>query len=371
MGAAEKKRPRGLKGVAAQKAAKKAKTENEEEKTQTVILDKEVEEGDELGEVEALYETAKDKLAMGEGEDTIIPLLRGTIHECDRILRNWSGEEKAPASFYLSYGSALFDLGNLSGEKEFALYRDAAKERLETGLERIQELTEKDEASNITYAKLNIGLAKIAFGQALTSSQEGKDDVLDYINSGLDKLNTALEVKNLPVGDALEAVNLVQANADNQDALESLNILNDWAKEQYSKILKDHPENARALSGMGNCHLTLANYWLGRVDALEDESTEGKTELNEEETKASEQLTQGIEFYKRVLAVSDIDLEVKGDSTINLAEALINLANVTLDEEKQQARYQEAVTLLNEFKESTGIELPDGLASFVEEWDSQ
>lgn len=102
---------------------------------------------------------------MGEGEDTIIPLLRGTIHECDRILRNWSGEEKAPASFYLSYGSALFDLGNLSGEKEFALYRDAAKERLETGLERIQELTEKDEASNITYAKLNIGLAKIAFGQ--------------------------------------------------------------------------------------------------------------------------------------------------------------------------------------------------------------
>lgn len=64
MGAAEKKRPRGLKGVAAQKAAKKAKTENEEEKTQTVILDKEVEEGDELGEVEALYETAKDKLGM-------------------------------------------------------------------------------------------------------------------------------------------------------------------------------------------------------------------------------------------------------------------------------------------------------------------
>jgi hypothetical protein len=46
-----------------------------------------------------------------------------------------------------------------------------------------------------------------------------------------------------------------------------------------------------------------------------------------------------------VLAVSEIDLEVKGDSTINLAEALINLANVTLDEEKQQARYQEAVTL--------------------------
>ncbi|CAM0136423.1 hypothetical protein VKS41_006761 [Umbelopsis sp. WA50703] len=371
MGAAEKKRPRGLKGVAAQKAAKKAKTENEEEKTQTVILDKEVEEGDELGEVEALYESAKDKLEMGENPDTVMPLLRGTIHECDRILRNWSGEEKAPASFYLSYGSALFDLGNLLGDKDLDSYMDAAKERLETGVERIQDLSDKDEASNTTYAKLKIGLAKIAFSKALTSVRDGKDDVMDHINSGLDKLNTALEFKNLPVDDVLEAINLVQANADNQDILENLAVLNEWAKEQYTQILKDHPQNARALSGMGNCHLTLANYWLGRVDSLEEESAEGKTELNEEETKASEQLKQGIEYYKRVLAVSEIDLEVKGDSTINLAEALINLANVTLDEEKQQARYQEAVTLLDEFKESTGIELPDGLASFVEEWTSQ
>jgi hypothetical protein len=64
MAPAEKKRPRGLKGVAAQKAAKKAKTEEEEDKTQTVILNKEVEEGDELGEVTALYESAKEKSCM-------------------------------------------------------------------------------------------------------------------------------------------------------------------------------------------------------------------------------------------------------------------------------------------------------------------
>jgi hypothetical protein len=64
MAPGDKKRPRGLKGVAAQKAAKKAKTETEEDKTQTVILDKEVEEGDELGEVAALYESAKEKLGM-------------------------------------------------------------------------------------------------------------------------------------------------------------------------------------------------------------------------------------------------------------------------------------------------------------------
>jgi hypothetical protein len=102
---------------------------------------------------------------MGENPDTVMPLLRGTIHECDRILRNWSGEEKAPASFYLSYGSALFDLGNLLGDKDLDSYMDAAKERLETGVERIQDLSDKDEASNTTYAKLKIGLAKIAFSK--------------------------------------------------------------------------------------------------------------------------------------------------------------------------------------------------------------
>jgi len=44
---------------------------------------------------------------------------------------------------------------------------------------------------------------------------------------------------------------------------------------------------------MGNCHLTVANYWLGEVDAADEESPDTKTELNEEETKASEQLTSG------------------------------------------------------------------------------
>lgn len=57
----DKKRPRGL---AAQRAAKKAKVSEEPEApkdTQTVVLDKIVEEGDEIGEAAALYESALEK----------------------------------------------------------------------------------------------------------------------------------------------------------------------------------------------------------------------------------------------------------------------------------------------------------------------
>jgi hypothetical protein len=55
----------------------------------------------------------------------------------------------------------------------------------------------------------------------------------------------------------------------------------------------DDKENVVALSGMGNCHLTLANYWLGKVDTLDEEESDTKTELKEEETKAAEQLKKG------------------------------------------------------------------------------
>lgn len=65
---AEKKRPRGLKGSAMAKAANK-KTKVEEptngelpENAQTVVIDKVVEEGDEVGEAAALYESAIEKL---------------------------------------------------------------------------------------------------------------------------------------------------------------------------------------------------------------------------------------------------------------------------------------------------------------------
>lgn len=64
--AVEKKRPRGLKGSAKAKANKKSKVDETPseipENAQTVVIDKVVEEGDEVGEAAALYESAIEKL---------------------------------------------------------------------------------------------------------------------------------------------------------------------------------------------------------------------------------------------------------------------------------------------------------------------
>lgn len=73
----EKKRPRGLKGSAMAKANKKTKTDEPvnandlPENTQTVVIEKEVEEGDEVGEAAALFESAIEKL----GNDSLAVMI--------------------------------------------------------------------------------------------------------------------------------------------------------------------------------------------------------------------------------------------------------------------------------------------------------
>jgi Nuclear pore complex subunit Nro1 len=98
---------------------------------------------------------------MGESTDVVLPLLRGTIHECDRILRNWAAEEPIPASFHLTYGSALFDLGTMLDDKEFDSYLEAAKERLEVGFDTLKEVGTLEESDKKTESKLRIAMAKL------------------------------------------------------------------------------------------------------------------------------------------------------------------------------------------------------------------
>lgn len=76
-----------------------------------------------------------------------LALLRGTIHESDRILRNWTSEQSLPPLFYYTYGSALFELGflNEDDEEELDSYLEAAEERLQNGLDHFEEISDEKE----------------------------------------------------------------------------------------------------------------------------------------------------------------------------------------------------------------------------------
>ncbi|RUS28932.1 nuclear pore complex subunit Nro1-domain-containing protein [Jimgerdemannia flammicorona] len=219
-----KKRPRGLKKstivassssgtvpivnsppeeVTSAKKPRLGENEESEDETQTLILNKEVEEGDEVAEVKVIYESAAEKLgeilcfmrsrsnplllASATAPKSALPLLRGTIHECDRILRNHSASSPPlPASFHMTYGSALFDMGTVLEEEEDPTpYWEAARERLEIGLESVEESEAEENKSD--RQEFEKGL-RMALGKVMVS----KVRCYDYF-SFLDEHQSNLE----------------------------------------------------------------------------------------------------------------------------------------------------------------------------------
>lgn len=91
----------------------------------------------------------------------VLALLRGTIHESDRILRNWESEEPLPALFYYTYGTALYELGRLTEDEEFAPFLEAAEERLQDGFDHYKKDGEASQSNQEVLNKMDLTLGKI------------------------------------------------------------------------------------------------------------------------------------------------------------------------------------------------------------------
>ncbi|KAK4521959.1 RTP1_C1 domain-containing protein [Mucor velutinosus] len=366
----EKKRPRGLKGSAVAKANKKTKTEEQPtsttelpENAQTVVIDKVVEEGDEVGEAAALFESALEKLETDPS--AALPLLRGTIHESDRILRNHDSKEPLPALFYYTYGAALYELGRLTEDEEFEPYLDAAEERLNEGL-----ALKDTELHN----KIHLALAKIWLAKAASAVSEGDQSIPELSLKALKSLDEALESSEIPSKTVVELADIVQNHGDLYESLESRSKFRIWAEDALEKVLKDEPANAEALSGLGYCKLSFANYLLDNIDEANEQ--EEKTELTEDEEKAYKAILESKKYFEKakeeLVKVNKVSPQILSD----LAEAYLNEANLVLKEEEQSAIYKKAVENIKEANaliEEKKLEfiLPEALTSFLEEFEAE
>ncbi|KAI9014474.1 negative regulator of Ofd1/Enhancer of translation termination 1 [Phycomyces nitens] len=374
--AIEKKRPRGLKGSAAQKAAKKTKTETPDssvpENAQTVVLGKVVEEGDEVGEAAALYESAIEK--MGNSPSEARALLRGTIHESDRILRNWDATKTMPLEFYFTYGSALFELGRLTEDEEFDPYLEAAEERLEDGLSHYETLENKEESAGMMN-RIKVSLAKVWLSKAASEVDQGSDVIPDLAKRALDTLEEVVPLAALTNATKVELASIVQNHGDLYTEWDSRTKFTNWAEKLLEEVLEDSPEHSKALSEIGLCKLSLANYWLDQVNDDEDEDEEEeKTKRTEEEEKAFDAFGESKKYLEKAHANLKMMDQLEPHHSTDLAEACLNQANLMLEENERTDLYKQAISYIQEAKEVAAksdqdYELPDALESFLEEWE--
>ncbi|KAI7888089.1 nuclear pore complex subunit Nro1-domain-containing protein [Mucor mucedo] len=372
--AVEKKRPRGLKGSAKAKANKKSKVDETPseipENAQTVVIDKVVEEGDEVGEAAALYESAIEKLETDAA--AALPLLRGTIHESDRILRNHESSTPLPALFYFTYGAALYELGRLTEDEEFEPYLDAAQERLNTGLE-LNDATMED--------KIRLALAKIWLAQAASAISQG-DEQVDTIpalsTQALATLDSVIAKGDVPAKTMIELADIVQNHGDLYEDFTSREVFRVWAEDALNKVLEKEPENASALSELGLCQLSLANYHLDHEeeedDEEEEEEEEAKTVLTQGEQKAYDAILNSKGYFETAKDLLVKSNQVSPQILSDLAETLLNQANLVLKEEEQLEIYHRVVENIKEAnaliaEKNLDFILPEALTSFLEEFE--
>ncbi|KAI8072144.1 nuclear pore complex subunit Nro1-domain-containing protein [Gilbertella persicaria] len=366
---AEKKRPRGLKSSALAKSNKKTKTEELKntselpENAKTVVIDKIIEEGDEVGEAAALLESAMEKLESDPEE--ALALLRGTIHESDRILRNT--EESLPALFYYTYGSALYELGRLTEDEEFEPYLEAAEERLNEGL-----ALADTEMNN----KIHLALAKIWLAKAASAVSEDSNQVLPELSvKALDTLDEVMSQSEVPSKTIIELADIVQNHGDLYESLESRDRFRLWAETALEKVLKDEPNHAQALSAFGLCKLSYANYLLDNIVEEEEEEEERK-KLNEQEEKALQVIRESKKYFEsaheELVKTDKLSPQIISD----LAETYLNEANLILDEEEQLNVYKKVVKKIKEAQsliaeKKLNFVLPEALTAFLEEFEQE
>lgn len=139
-------------------------------------------------------------------------------------------------------------------------------------------------------------------------------------------------------------------------------------------VILDEPANAEALSGLGYCKLSIANYLLDNIDETEEQ--EEKTELSEEEEKAYKAILESKKYFEKakeeLVKIDKVSPQILSD----LAETYLNEANLVLKEEEQSAIYQKAVENIKEANaliEEKKLEfiLPEALTSFLEEFEAE
>lgn len=240
---------------------------------------------------------------------------------------------------------------------------DAAEERLNQGLEVQDELV---------HDKIQLALAKIWLAKAASAVSEGDQNIPELSTRALDTLDKIILSNQVPSKTIIELADIVQNHGDLYESLESRDKFRNWAEDALNKVLEIEPENTSALSELGLCQLSLANYYLDHID--DDDEEEEKTELSEEEEKAYQAILASKKYFELAKSLLVKANNVSPQILSDLAETLLNQANLVLKEQDQVEIYNDVVENIKEAnaliaEKNLDFILPEALTSFLEEFE--
>ncbi|KAJ2826465.1 hypothetical protein IWW50_002346, partial [Coemansia erecta] len=323
--APKRKRPMGLKARTAKKANTVTSAGAQEvadfadSTTATVML--RGEDANEIDELEGIFTSALEALAEGDDERSVT-LLRGTVHESDRLLRiHDTSDERLEPRFYYIYASALFRLS------EHVSDADERRVFVQLALERIEQAREMAVASEDAILwQVYMALAKFTLEVAAEAEEEGEAvKGVDRAIEALDNAVCALEKQGDAslVEESLAAADLVLSLADSQRLPEQPSArLVAWGELTARKLVEKQSNDEG-----GKCILARA-LWL-RASAMIDDTDE----IREKDVFAS-LLKEAALLLEKVEA---------SDGLLLLGEIEINLGNVQDDEAEMEKWYTQAV----------------------------
>ncbi|KAJ2636240.1 hypothetical protein GGF40_003127 [Coemansia sp. RSA 1286] len=354
-GSQKKKRPMGLKA----RAAKKHKTADDQptedgaqvvndfgdENTATIMLKNDGKDASEIDELEGIFDGALEALS-GDDPERATTLLRGTIHECDRILRvhdEQNQKESLEAKFYYIYGMALFSISELAEPEDKHEYLVLAKDRL---------MQAEEIMGDELRWKVLEGIAKVQLELNAGVDQDDGQNIKNVTDS-LDKTLDALpkDLHEQLVAESLAIFDLVLSLVDSRRLSESASFsLLGWTENTLAK-LPDASSNADIKTAHGRCKWIFSSILLEQ----QDEETGEVPRKNEllESLKAAINCLKGIDSV---------------DALLLHGEAALNLGNIVDDEKCQEEYYAEAVGIFKQVQDKG--ELPEQFVQFLEDFEN-
>ncbi|KAJ1980736.1 hypothetical protein H4R33_005403 [Dimargaris cristalligena] len=382
---------------------------------------------DELDELKELYDTAFDTL-KSDG-DRAVTLLRGVVHESDRLLRRHDQDnDPLPPHFYWIYGMALFCLSELNEGEEALGFLQMAESHFERGLERLNTTPTTTLASPTTgdptgdrlqlpsiQDRLRLAQAKAQLGQAramATEDEPASRDSRGKLIESATRLFAAViqHSRQDPTGAFLaeplliQEASLLQSYVDVLTEWEEVESLNNKMIAELEAAIQANDQNPKLWNSLGFCHWSISKFYLDQdrgndSDAESDNGEDSDTENERHVEIMQNALPYLLKSHEGLVKARDLFEETDPELVLlllTLGEVLINLGNCveisaadadaddddddneSSDEPSlagltQSQYYEQAVAAFNRAREIGGDDymLPEQFEQFLQDWEAE